>query len=160
MSASSVSTPPSSTPVSASRFSKLIALVPYLLAGIGFGIVLIKSEAASWYRIQEMFRFQGFHMFGVIGSAVLTGMVGVWLLRQLRGYALDGSPIRIIPKEPGWTRYILGGIAFGTGWGLIGACPGPILALIGAGATPMLLVLVCAMLGTWTYAVLRNRLPH
>jgi uncharacterized protein len=143
-----------------SRFSRLIAFVPYLLAGIGFGIVLIKSEAASWYRIQEMFRFQGFHMYGIIGSAVLTGMVGVWLLRQARGQALDGSPIRISPKEAGWARYVFGGLAFGTGWGLIGACPGPVFALIGAGALPMLLVLAFAMLGTWTYAVLRDKLPH
>jgi uncharacterized protein len=138
----------------------LLSLAPYLLAGIVFGVVLIKSEAASWYRIQEMFRFQGFHMYGIIGSAVLTGMIGVWLLRRFGIQTLDGQEIRIIPKERGWVRYVLGGVVFGTGWGLIGACPGPVIALVGAGALPMLVTLAFAMLGTWVYAFFKDRLPH
>ncbi|MFN3267310.1 MAG: DUF6691 family protein [Deinococcales bacterium] len=136
------------------------ALLPYLLGGIVFGFVLVKSEAASWYRIQEMFRFQGFHMFGVIGSAVLTAFLGNLIVRQTRDRALDGTPIQIKAKEPTWVRYILGGVAFGVGWGLIGVCPGPVFALLGTGVLPMLVVLVFALFGTWVYAVLNERLPH
>ena len=124
------------------------------------GMVLIKSEAASWYRIQEMFRFQSFHMFGIIGSAVVTGLVSTWLLRTLRKEALGGEPIQITPKAMTWRRYVFGGLLFGLGWGLAGVCPGPIFALIGAGVSPMLVILLFALIGTWLYGVLRMRLPH
>jgi uncharacterized protein len=140
--------------------SSWLSLAPYTLTGLAFGFVMIKSEASSWYRIQEMFRFQNVHMFGIIGSAILTAMIGMWVLRRIRGEALGGQPFTFKIKEPGWRRYVLGGISFGTGWALVGACPGPIFALIGAGAWPMIVVLLAAMLGTWTYAALRSSLPH
>ncbi len=137
-----------------------VGLLSYLLVGLAFGFVMIKSEAASWYRIQEMFRFQSFHMYGVIGSAVLTGMLSTWLLRRLRRTALDGQEIRVALKAPTYPRYVLGGLIFGLGWGLAGVCPGPVFALIGSGVMSMLVVLAFALLGTWLYGVLRDHLPH
>ncbi len=138
----------------------LLAHLPYVLAGIGFGFLLIKSEAASWYRIQEMFRFQSFHMFGIIGSAVLVGFISTRLLLRSGVRALDGSRIEITQKEPGMLRYVFGGLLFGLGWGLVGSCPGPIFALIGAGIPSMLIVFVAALLGVWAYGNLRQYLPH
>lgn len=135
-------------------------LLVYLLTGVYFGVVLIRSEAASWYRIQEMFRFQSFHMYGLIGSAVLTGMLTTWLLRRSGTRSLDGQTITVTPKERGWARYVLGGATFGIGWGLAGVCPGPIFTLLGAGVWPMLIVLTFALLGTWLYGALRRHLPH
>nr|WP_244898029.1 DUF6691 family protein [Deinococcus indicus] len=132
----------------------------YLLMGVYFGVILVKSEAASWYRIQEMFRFEAFHMFGLIGSAVLTGMLTTWLLRRSGARSLDGQTITVAPKERGWTRYVLGGATFGVGWGLAGVCPGPVFTLLGAGVWPMLVVLGFALLGTWLYGALREHLPH
>ena len=137
-----------------------VALWVYLVVGLVFGLILIKSEAASWYRIQEMFRFQSFHMFGIIGSAVVTGAVSTWLLRTFRKEALGGEPIRIAPKVMTWRRYVFGGLLFGLGWGLAGVCPGPIFALVGAGVLPMLVVLLFALVGTWLYGVLQPKLPH
>lgn len=134
-------------------------LLTYLLVGVYFGTVLVKSEAASWYRIQEMFRFQDFHMFGLIGSAVVTGMISMFLLRRF-GQTRDGAAIQVSPKETGWKRYVFGGLAFGVGWGLAGVCPGPIFVLLGAGVWPMLIVLASALLGTYAYGVWRGRLPH
>ena len=145
---------------SRSRARSVAALVPYLVAGILFGFVAIRSEIVSWYRIQEMFRFQSFHMYGVIGSAILVGALSIWAIRRARARALDGSEIVLNDKDRTWTRYVLGGTAFGLGWGLVGACPGPILALIGAGLPAFLIVLLGAILGTWTYGVVRTRLPH
>ncbi|BBN96688.1 transporter component [Deinococcus grandis] len=135
-------------------------LLVYLMIGVYFGVVLIRSEAASWYRIQEMFRFQSFHMYGLIGSAVLTGMLTTWLLRRSGARSLDGQTITVTPKERGWARYVLGGATFGIGWGLAGVCPGPIFTLLGAGVWPMLVVLAFALLGTWLYGALRRHLPH
>jgi len=136
-------------------------LLAYLLLGIFFGIVLIKSEVASWFRIQEMFRFQSFHMYGVIGSAVVVAGLSVQLIKRLRLKTIHGEPIEIQPKVWGrGVRYWLGGILFGLGWGLLGACPGPMFALLGSGVTVMVVAIASAMLGTWTYAVLRPRLPH
>ncbi len=132
----------------------------YLLAGTWFGFILVKAEAVSWYRIQEMFRFQNFHMYGVIGSAVLVGMISVWLIKRLQLRALDGSAITFTPKAPTYPRYIIGGSIFGLGWALTGACPGPILALIGAGLPAYLVVLAAAVGGTYTYGLVRHRLPH
>ncbi len=135
-------------------------LLVYLMIGVYFGVVLIRSEAASWYRIQEMFRFQSFHMYGLIGSAVLTGMLTTWLLRRSGTRSLDGQTITVTPKERSWARYVLGGATFGIGWGLAGVCPGPIFTLLGAGVWPMLIVLTFALLGTWLYGALRRHLPH
>lgn len=137
-----------------------VGLWIYLVVGLVFGLILIKSEAASWYRIQEMFRFQSFHMFGIIGSAVITGAVSTWLLRTFKKEALGGEPIRIAPKAMTWRRYVFGGLLFGLGWGLAGVCPGPVFALIGAGVLPMLVVLLFALIGTWLYGVLQPKLPH
>ncbi|WP_370635311.1 YeeE/YedE family protein [Deinococcus sp. 6YEL10] len=140
--------------------ARTAALPAYLLMGVYFGVILVKSEAASWYRIQEMFRFEAFHMFGLIGSAVLTGMLTTWLLRRSGARSLDGQTITVAPKERGWTRYVLGGATFGVGWGLAGVCPGPVFTLLGAGVWPMLVVLGFALIGTWLYGALREHLPH
>ncbi|MDX1577500.1 MAG: DUF6691 family protein [Gemmatimonadota bacterium] len=136
-------------------------LLRSLLIGVAFGIVLVKSEVVSWFRIQEMFRFQGFHMYGVLGSAILVGMLSLAAIRRLGIQGLEG-PVQVGRKESrGWNRhYWLGGTAFGLGWGLLGACPGPIYALIGTGAAVFLVALASALLGAWTYAALRPRLPH
>lgn len=138
----------------------LLALLPYALAGVAFGFVAMKSEIASWYRIQEMFRFDAFHMYGVIGSAVLVAGLSLWLLRRSGARSADGEPIAMEPKDRTWPRYALGGTVFGLGWGLVGACPGPIYALLGAGFPAFLIVLVGALLGTWLYGASRARLPH
>ncbi|MEX2501508.1 MAG: DUF6691 family protein [Trueperaceae bacterium] len=137
-----------------------IGLLPYLLAGTLFGFIAVRSEIIAWYRIQEMFRFQSFHMYGVIGSAVLVGALAVWILKRTKARSWSGQPIHFPDKERTWTRYVLGGAAFGLGWGLVGACPGPIYALIGAGLPAFGVVLVGALLGTWTYGALQHRLPH
>lgn len=135
--------------------------LPYLLAGLAFGFVMIKSEAASWYRIMEMFYFQSFHMFGIMASAIATGLTGVLLLKRYgRALTLDGSPIVITAKVPGRANYILGGFIFGIGWGVIGLCPGPIFALVGMGSIGALAALFGALSGTWLYALVKNRLPH
>ncbi|UBV44149.1 YeeE/YedE family protein (plasmid) [Deinococcus taeanensis] len=132
----------------------------YLLAGLYFGIVLVKSEAASWYRVQEMFRFESFHMFGLIGSAVLTGMITTALLRRSGVNSRDGQIIKITDKDKGWRRYVFGGLTFGVGWGLAGVCPGPVFTLLGAGIWPVMIVLAFALLGTYLYGVIKDRLPH
>ena len=137
-------------------------LWPYLLLGVYLGFVFTRAEVVSWFRIQEMFRFQAFHMYGIIGSAVLTGALGVALLKRLQARSLTGAPLEI-PTErfqgPGY-QYWIGGSAFGVGWGLLGACPGPIYVLIGNGVTVMLAALLAALAGAWTYAAVRHRLPH
>ena len=132
----------------------------YLFLGFYFGFVLVKAEVLSWYRIQEMFRFQSFHMYGVIGSAILVGIVSVWLIKRFNAKSLSGETISLVPKNRSITRYLAGGIIFGLGWALTGACPAPILALIGSGMSAFLVVLASAVLGTWVYGVLRPRLPH
>lgn len=132
----------------------------FLAMGLLFGFVLLKSQVVSWYRIQEMFRFQSFHMYGVIGSALVVAALSVWLIKRFEVRAVDGSAIAVPPKPPTYARYVYGGTAFGLGWALTGACPGPIAALIGAGLTPFLVVLASALLGTWTYGLLKARLPH
>lgn len=136
-------------------------LLPYLLAGIAFGFVMIKSEAASWYRIMEMFYFQSFHMYGIMMSAIATGLTGVLLIRRFSHLlTLDGQSINIPDKEPGRINYILGGFIFGLGWGVIGLCPGPIFALVGMGSVGALAALAGALLGTWLYGLVKKRLPH
>ncbi len=132
----------------------------YLITGIVFGIIMFKSEAASWFRIFEMFQFDSFHMYGIIGSALATGVIGIQLIKRLKLKSLSGEEIIIPPKAKGWKNYLFGGILFGLGWGLAGACPGPIFTLIGAGFLPLILVLAFATLGTFVYGVLRPKLPH
>jgi uncharacterized membrane protein YedE/YeeE len=138
----------------------MIRFTPYLIAGIVFGYTLIKAEVASWYRIQEMFHFQSFHMFGLIISAVLTAMIGIQLIKHLQGIpSFEGPSISIPKKKPGFINYPLGGFIFGIGWGTIGLCPGPIFALVGSGSLSTLFVLLGALHGTWLYGVMRNYLP-
>ena len=131
-----------------------------LIVGIVFGIIMYKSEAASWFRIYEMFRFESFHMYGIMGTALAFGILFVQLIKRFNIKSVDGEPIRIAPKEKSFTRYMVGGIIFGLGWALVGACPGPIFVMIGAGFLPMLIVFVAAMLGTYLYGVLKDKLPH
>jgi len=131
----------------------------YLAAGMIFGIILIKAEVISWFRIQEMFRLQSFHMYGVIGSAVAVGMVSVWLIRKFNVKTIYGEPIIITPKKFDKGK-IYGGLIFGFGWAITGACPGPLYAQIGYGATVVLVTLLSAIAGTWVYGLLKNRLPH
>ena len=133
----------------------------YLLVGIGFGFLITKAEVISWFRIQEMFRFQSFHMYGIIGSAVAVAAASVWLIRRFGVHTISGEPIEIPPKTMGrGTRYWAGGTIFGLGWALTGACPGPLFALIGSGVSVILVTLASAILGTWLYGYLRPRLPH
>jgi uncharacterized membrane protein YedE/YeeE len=133
----------------------------YLLVGVLFGIVLTKSEVISWFRIQEMFRFQGFHMDGVFATALPTAIIGVQTMKRRAARTLGGEPIAIPAKVLGsGVRYGVGGTIFGLGWALTGACPGPLVALLGSGVGVIGVAIVSAMLGTWTYARLRSRLPH
>ena len=132
----------------------------YLITGIVFGVIMFKSEAASWFRIFEMFQINSFHMYGIIGSALATGVIGIQLIKRLKLKSFSGEEIIIPPKAKGWKNYLFGGILFGLGWGLAGACPGPIFTLIGAGFLPLILVLVFAVLGTFVYGILRPKLPH
>lgn len=137
------------------------AFLIYLFAGTLFGFVITKAEVISWFRIQEMFRFQGFHMFGVFATALPTAIVTVQALKRMRFRAIGGEPIAIAPKVMGTgARYALGGLIFGPGWALTGACPGPLFALLGGGDTVILAAIVAALAGTWTYGRLRHLLPH
>ena len=133
--------------------------VPYLMAGVFFGIVLVKSEVISWFRIQEMFRLQSFHMYGIIGSAVLVGMISVYLIKKFGIKTIRNEKIVITPK-PFSKGQIYGGILFGFGWAITGACPGPLFAQIGTGATVIIVTLLSAITGTWTYGLIKHRLPH
>jgi len=133
-----------------------------LLSGVGLGIVLMKSEMASWYRLFEMFRFESFRLYGLLGSAVASGALGVGVLRRLGMRSREGTPIAIPGKAqtPWFARYALGGLVFGVGWGFLGACPGPIFAWLGGGESIYLVPLISAMMGTWAYGAVRGRLPH
>jgi hypothetical protein len=138
----------------------VIPNIKFLLAGLYFGFVLIKAEVISWYRIQEMFRFQSFHMYGVIGSAIAVGALSLWFIKKYHLKSLNGETIKTNPKAPTYIRYILGGTIFGMGWALTGACPGPIAILIGSGLTVFTVVVLAAVAGAWVYGVLRPKLPH
>lgn len=131
----------------------------YLVLGAGFGFVLTRSEAISWFRIQEMFRFQSFHMYGLMFSAVLVGMISVQLIKRFNLRTLSGEPITIEPKQFTWGN-VIGGTIFGLGWALIGACPGPLYALVGAGVWVIAVGLLAAIAGTWVYGLMREKLPH
>lgn len=138
----------------------MINTIKYLFTGIAFGIIMFKSEAASWFRIIEMFQFHSFHMYGIIGSALVVGVIGMQLIKRAQLKSFSGDPIVIPPKAMGWKNYLLGGTIFGLGWGLAGACPGPIFTLIGAGFLPLIVVLLAALAGTFAYGMLRPKLPH
>lgn len=132
----------------------------YLFIGILFGITLTKAEIISWYRIYEMFRFQSFHMYGVIGSAVVVGLVITQAIKRLKIKSIDGEIIDIPPKQFSVPRYLIGGTLFGFGWAMTGACPGPLFILLGNGIGVIAVVILSAMLGTYVYGLLRTRLPH
>ncbi|WP_100616003.1 DUF6691 family protein [Confluentibacter citreus] len=132
----------------------------FLLVGIFFGIVLVKSEAVSWYRIYEMFRFQSFHMYGIIGTAVLSGMLFFLISKKRSVKNTLNETISFPSKDKGFIRYIIGGSIFGLGWALIGACPGPMYILLGTGVYSMLIVIASALVGTFLYGVIKDKLPH
>jgi len=131
----------------------------YMVVGIAFGIVFVKAEIISWFRIQEMFRFQSFHMYGVIGSAVVVGVISVLLIKKFNVKTIYGEQIEFHKKQFS-VGQIYGGLLFGFGWAITGACPGPLFALIGSGATVIAVTLLSAIAGTWTYGYFRERLPH
>jgi len=135
-------------------------LLKFLFVGIMLGIILVKSEAVSWYRIYEMFRFESFHMYGIIGSAVVTGVILLLITKKLKFKNIEGGLMGVEDKEKGFTRYILGGTLFGLGWALSGACPGPMYILVGTGVFTMLIVIAAAIFGTYVYGVIRDKLPH
>ncbi|MBB6681261.1 YeeE/YedE family protein [Aequorivita sp. 609] len=134
--------------------------ITYLIVGIFFGIIMFKSEAASWFRIYEMFQFGSFHMYGIMGSALAIGIIGVQLIKRKNIKPIDGGEMRLQPKDKGFSRYMIGGIIFGLGWALSGACPGPMYVLAGAGYFPILIVILGALLGTFLYGLVKNKLPH
>lgn len=135
-------------------------LLRFFLLGILFGIAMTKSEAVSWYRIQEMFRFQAFHMYGIIGTALAVGVIGIQLIKRRQLSTLEGEPIQFKDKDKSWARYLLGGTIFGLGWALSGACPGPMYTLLGNGFLVFGVVILSAVLGTYVYGVLKPKLPH
>ena len=134
--------------------------LPYLFLGAIFGISFVKGELISWYRMQEMFRFQSFYMYGVILSAIAVGMISLKLLKRSKMKSLSGKKIYVAAKAHTYVRYILGGTIFGLGWAMTGACPGPMITLIGYGASIYIVLFFSALAGTWTYGVLRSKLPH
>ncbi|WP_397363003.1 YeeE/YedE family protein [Olleya sp. R77988] len=134
--------------------------IVYIFIGVFFGIIMYKSEAASWFRIYEMFRFESFHMYGIIGTALGFGILFIQLIKRYNIKSFDDQPIVIVDKEKSVYRYLIGGIIFGLGWALAGSCPGPIFVLIGAGFLPIIIVLLSAILGTFLYGLLKDKLPH
>lgn len=138
-----------------------MSLLPYFVLGGAFGFVLVEAEVVSWFRIQEMFRFDAFHMYGIIGTAVITAALSLLAIKRLHVRGTDGRPLGLEPKALGsGVRYLAGGTLFGIGWALTGACPGPLVALVGSGVSVMLVAVLSALAGTWTYGLLRPRLPH
>jgi uncharacterized protein len=131
----------------------------YFFVGILFGIILVKSEVISWFRIQEMFRLESFHMYGVIGSAIVTGIISILIIKKFKIKTIYGERIEFYPK-PFNKGQVYGGLIFGFGWALTGACPGPLFATIGTGALVICVALLSAIAGTWVYGYLRERLPH
>jgi uncharacterized membrane protein YedE/YeeE len=137
----------------------LLSNLKFAFAGILFGVILVKSEVISWFRIQEMFRLQSFHMYGVIGSAIAVGIISIFIIKKFNIKTIDGEPIRFEPKKFNKGQ-IYGGLLFGFGWTLTGACPGPLFAQIGTGATVIIVTLFSAIVGTWVYGYFREKLPH
>ena len=134
--------------------------IKYIISGILFGIVMVKAETISWFRIYEMFQFDAFHMYGIIGSTVIIGIIGTYLLKKNKAKNIYGEVIEFAPKSVSVSRYLIGGIIFGLGWALVGACPGPMFVLVGTGYFPILIVIFGALLGTFIYGVFKSRLPH
>jgi uncharacterized membrane protein YedE/YeeE len=134
--------------------------IKYLVLGTIFGITLTKAELISWYRIYEMFRFQSFHMYGVIGSAVVLGIIITQIIKRTKMKTLNGEPIEIQPKNFSIWHYLFGGIIFGFGWALTGACPGPMFILVGNGVTVIFVTIASGLFGTYLYGKIRHRLPH
>jgi len=135
-------------------------LIKFLIAGIFFGIILIKAEVISWFRIQEMFQFQSFHMFGVIGSAVVVGAISIQLIKHFNIKTIQGEKINIIPKPFKPKANLFGGILFGLGWALTGACPGPLYAIAGSGYGIIIVPILSALFGVFVYGIVKNKLPH
>ena len=133
--------------------------IKFLFAGILFGIILVKSEVISWFRIQEMFRFQGFHMYGVIGMAVIVGAISLLIIKKRHSKSVEGEEIVMKPKKYNH-GLIIGGLMFGLGWAFTGACPGPIFAIVGSGYTVFIIVMLSAIAGVWVYGLIRKYLPH
>ena len=131
-----------------------------LLIGIFLGIIFMKAEVLSWFRIQEMFAFQSFHMYGIIGSAIVVGSLSVLIIRKLGAKSIEGNVIELNDKAPNYKSAYIGGTIFGLGWAMTGACPGPMYALVGSGTTVFLISIVMGILGVLTYAALRSKLPH
>lgn len=134
--------------------------VIYIVLGVIFGVTMYKAETASWFRIVEMFQFQSFHMYGFIGSALFIGVIATQIIKRKKAKDVTGTPIVIHPKEKSIKRYLFGGIFFGLGWALIGACPGPLFVLLGTGTYAMIIVILAALTGTWLYGILKEKLPH
>ena len=131
-----------------------------LLIGIFLGIIFMKAEVLSWFRIQEMFAFQSFHMYGIIGSAIAVGALSVWIIRKAEAKSIEGNVIELNEKAPNYKSAYIGGTIFGLGWAMTGACPGPMYALVGSGTTVFLISIVMGILGVLAYAALRSKLPH
>lgn len=134
--------------------------VIFILLGVLFGVVMYKAEAASWFRIYEMFNFQSFHMYGFIGSALVVGVIGIQIFKKFNTKTVDGGELELSPKTKSIPRYLIGGIFFGLGWALVGACPGPIFVLFGSGLFAIVFVIIGALFGTYIYGVIRAKLPH
>tara|TARA_B110001450_G_scaffold144041_1_gene134728 strand:+ start:367 stop:780 length:414 start_codon:yes stop_codon:yes gene_type:complete len=132
----------------------------FLLLGIIFGIIMSKAEIISWYRIYEMFRFESFHMYGVIGSALILGLFSIQMIKFFNLKSYDGEEIHFTPKDRGFFRYLIGGVIFGLGWSMTGACPGPLFVLLGKGVWPIILIILGSVFGTFLYGLLRDKLPH
>jgi len=156
-----MSTTPNAEPQAPHPTGRKPALLAYLVLGVAFGVVLTKSGVISWFRIQEMFRFQSFRMYGIIGTAIATAAISIALIKQFQWKTVSGEDISIPMKQLGrGIRYAVGGTVFGLGWALTGACPGPLFALVGNGVSVMAAAVLSALFGTWVYGVLRPRLPH
>jgi hypothetical protein len=139
---------------------KVFGSLKFIFIGIVFGIIMTKAEVISWYRIQEMFLFENFHMYGVIGTAVVLGLISVQLIKRFKAKDIDGKEIKLLPKVFSIPRYLFGGTIFGLGWAMTGACPGPMYTLVGHGYWSMLIVIGAALVGTLTYGLIRKNLPH
>jgi len=135
-------------------------LIKFLILGITFGIIMAKAEIISWFRIYEMFRFESFHMYGVIGSAVIIGAIAVASIKQLNIRTIKGNQVLFHVKEQSILRYLIGGSIFGLGWAMTGACPGPLFVLVGFGVWPIIIVIIGALLGTLLYGLIKHKLPH
>ena len=134
--------------------------IKFLLVGIVFGIIMSKAEIISWYRIYEMFRFESFHMYGIIGSAVVLGVISVQIIKKKNIKDITGAEIHLAPKNMSIPRYLIGGTLFGLGWAMTGACPGPMFVLLGKGIWAIGIVILSATFGTFLYGILRSKLPH